>query len=586
MTVPQHQQVRPATIAAFCLPLAVYATTAARTAQGGDTTEFAWLAYAGGVAHPPGYPLYSLVVRLFAHLPFESQYFRIALASALFGAATVALVQHLGARLTGRPWLALLASLVFALSSPQWKLAGVPEVFTMNAMMALVVALCSIRLAESTPEQLRRRAFVLGLTFGLGLSNHHTLILCAPLPLVALVAVARRMSVASAWRAFVRATLGGLVGLTPYLVLLIAARVAGPEALAWGDTRTLSSLLDHFLRREYGTFRLYSGPGQEVNPGRSIAVFATHLTSSFAYAFAAVGVAGLVVALRRYRVKAIALASALFCSSVVFLAIQNIPAIGDHVVARFHLLPMALFAPFVVVGLVWVSERAKKPALLLVLLGIALNARQHFQRANWRADTAVERMVMGLVEPLLPNAIVIGAGDHMLFTAGWVTQVLRVRPDVRYVDRERLSARWYYERVRREIPEFSLPYSAGSYPIEVLAIHLARATPTYVTATYPPHMSKERLQLEPAGLAYLVVPRGTPSLPLIAALKQLETATSHFGTQPAPIDNWSWDVHKQVGSMWALLSAMSREQNDPETSEYCLERATALLPEPTPPERF
>src|SRR4030095_1987975 len=44
-----------------------------------------------------------------------------------------------------------------------------------------------------------------------------------------------------------------LLGMTPYLYLVVAS---GHAPVTWGDTATLDGFLTHFLRREYGTFRL------------------------------------------------------------------------------------------------------------------------------------------------------------------------------------------------------------------------------------------------------------------------------------------------------------------------------------------
>src|SRR4051812_32104974 len=81
-----------ATALAFALPLAAYLTTAARTVQGGDAGEFALLGNLGGVAHPPGYPLYSLLARLGAALPTGGAFFRVAVVSALCGATATAVL--------------------------------------------------------------------------------------------------------------------------------------------------------------------------------------------------------------------------------------------------------------------------------------------------------------------------------------------------------------------------------------------------------------------------------------------------------------------------------------------------------------
>jgi hypothetical protein len=46
----------------------------------------------------------------------------------------------------------------------------------------------------------------------------------------------------------------GLLGLLPYVYLPLASRP--PTQYAWGDTSSLSGLLAHFLRREYGSLQM------------------------------------------------------------------------------------------------------------------------------------------------------------------------------------------------------------------------------------------------------------------------------------------------------------------------------------------
>jgi hypothetical protein len=57
-----------------------------------DDGLFILASYYLGIAHPPGYPLFTLVGHLFSLLPFGSVAYRVHLASALFGALSCALL--------------------------------------------------------------------------------------------------------------------------------------------------------------------------------------------------------------------------------------------------------------------------------------------------------------------------------------------------------------------------------------------------------------------------------------------------------------------------------------------------------------
>ena len=87
-----------------------------------------------GVAHPPGYPLYTLIVYLFTLLPFGSVAFLGHLSSAVLGALACGCV-YVCARLLGAsPIPALTGTYLFAASEHFWSQAIIAEVYTLNAL--------------------------------------------------------------------------------------------------------------------------------------------------------------------------------------------------------------------------------------------------------------------------------------------------------------------------------------------------------------------------------------------------------------------------------------------------------------------
>src|SRR4051812_1979972 len=140
------------TFLCFVLALSLYVWTAARTVQGGDAGEFGLIGILGGIAHPPGYPLYSLLARLAGVLPFGPPFYRVALASAVCGAASVALVRRVTWRWSGHRFASIATALVYATAPLSWRLAGIPEVFTLHALLVAALLLAALRLVESAPD--------------------------------------------------------------------------------------------------------------------------------------------------------------------------------------------------------------------------------------------------------------------------------------------------------------------------------------------------------------------------------------------------------------------------------------------------
>lgn len=169
-------------IGAGALALAVYVRTLSPTTDVADSLEFQVVAYRLTFAHPPGYPLYTLLGRLFTLLPLGDVAYRMNLLSAVAAGVAVAVTFVAAARLTGRPAAALAGALVFAFSPAFWSQAVITEVYTLNVLLVAVVLMGLA--GWSAPPTGGRRGdgwlAVATLAAGLGASHHVTIVFTAP----------------------------------------------------------------------------------------------------------------------------------------------------------------------------------------------------------------------------------------------------------------------------------------------------------------------------------------------------------------------------------------------------------------------
>ncbi len=114
----------------------------------GDGIELAMVSYLLGIAHPTGYPLFTLLGYLFTHmlpthlLPWGNVAGRLGIMSALFSAAAVPAVYALARQLHLDRFGSLLAALTFGLGQAAWTVAARGDVHGLNALlMALSTAL-------------------------------------------------------------------------------------------------------------------------------------------------------------------------------------------------------------------------------------------------------------------------------------------------------------------------------------------------------------------------------------------------------------------------------------------------------------
>src|SRR5687768_3341379 len=79
----------------FFIALFVFICTASRTVTFEDSGLFILASHFWGIAHPPGYPLYTFLGHIFSYLPFGTVAFRISLLSCLLGAGSAVLCVQL-----------------------------------------------------------------------------------------------------------------------------------------------------------------------------------------------------------------------------------------------------------------------------------------------------------------------------------------------------------------------------------------------------------------------------------------------------------------------------------------------------------
>ncbi|HEY1088166.1 MAG TPA: DUF2723 domain-containing protein, partial [Archangium sp.] len=221
-----------AAFGAAAAALIAYALTLHPGIPGGDAGELAAAACAGGVAHPPGYPLHGLLLRAFG-LFTSSKLTAFHLSSAVCSAAAIGFLVDLVRRWTGRVSAGLLAGAAWFASPLAWLYSTTVEVFALHVLLVVVTLWAFTReVQHSTP----RARLLLGLVSGLVVTHHQTAVFVV-LPLL----FVRRMH----WRELAK---GLALGCLPLLLLPLWS---GTDTLfSWGDARTFDGFFTHVLRRE------------------------------------------------------------------------------------------------------------------------------------------------------------------------------------------------------------------------------------------------------------------------------------------------------------------------------------------------
>ncbi len=165
----------------FLAVLAVYLRTLAPTIATlfDDSLEFQLVAFQPGIAHPTGYPLYTLLGKLFTWLPVGDVAYRVNLLSAVAAAGAVTLLAWLLHQI-GLHWVAAMSgALAFAFSRTFWSQATIAEVYTLHALFVVLLLVLTLRVSRATACE-RRVWYAWAFVLGLSLTHHRTILLLWP----------------------------------------------------------------------------------------------------------------------------------------------------------------------------------------------------------------------------------------------------------------------------------------------------------------------------------------------------------------------------------------------------------------------
>jgi hypothetical protein len=417
---------------------------------GTDGGDLIAAAYNLGVPHPTGYPTYSLLAWLFSRLPLGTVAYRVNLLSAACAAGVVVLLFRVGERLLpseGHPLLLPGATaLTLGFSSLLWSQAVISEVYTLLAFFAALLLWLMVRWRAGGDDSL---LWLAGLTIGLGLGNHITLVLGLPAAALLLWPERRR------WlclRVLVPSLALLLAGLAVYAYLPLAARHQPP--VNWGYVTTWERFRWVVTADQY--HGLAFGLEPAAMPGR-VAAWAALLGDQFGWWGLALALAGGWWWWRHDRwFTAFSLAWMLLVGIYAFFYNTR----DAHI---YLIVPLLLFALWWGAGvrllLRWLQ--AWRPAWRRVLLvGMALlpvvSLGLHWGPADPDDDWQVLAYVYQALEPVPADSLIVVRGDGPTFALWYGVYAEEHRTDVAVVSGPLLAFIWYREHVRDFYPHLIL----------------------------------------------------------------------------------------------------------------------------------
>jgi hypothetical protein len=465
------------------LSFLVYLSTMSRSIpyiDGGELTTVLWTL---GIAHPTGYPLFTLLGHLFVQIPFSSE---VAVRANLFAAVCTAAagaifyfvfvkallvlrvfdsanssnnssrerkkrklqrvdepeeipVEVLKIRLA-----AVLASLSLIFSQTFWEQSTSIEVYPLQLVLFALILVMWLRFHESPAPS---RSFFSGLVLGLGFTNHMTTILTVPALIFLFVSSYRqkKFDLKLIYRIIAGGALAGL------LYLYLPIRSSQNPILDWGNP-------DNFQRLAW----LVSGKQFRVWMFSSFDVFQKQLGVFFSSIYSEFRITILVVvlgaAISLFSVKLLGsmrkyfwFCLLLLLGDILYAANYNI-----HDISSYFLLAYISLGLFAAAGFRWTIEMLHRHSKNVVALAAILlifpifTAFANFGSVNESNDYSVEKYTKDILSSVPHNSLVLSyQWDDFVSASLYYQNVDEIRKDVIVIDKELLRRSWYAAQIHK-----------------------------------------------------------------------------------------------------------------------------------------
>jgi len=456
----------------------VYLNTIAPTVVAADAGELAAVQYTLGIAHPTGYPLFTIIGYLFLLIPLPfTPIFQANLLAAIWTSAAVAvfirtvmfLLNNLSHFKSNRDessnesdipywmkyFISISSGLFLAFSKTFWAQSTSIEVYSLHMLLFslsfyyLLKAFCN-----KDEEKIISKEWILFAVFlALGFTNHMSIIFILP-------AAAYLFLVKYKFAGIKKILVMKLIFL-PIVVLLysyLPLRASMLPVMNWGNPSTLGAAVDHISGKLYHQFVLQTGRTFI----EQLSVFFQAITINFDATDFKSNELGLVllvsffgIVTSFFHVRKLFIATILILiTCVMFTAFYGIPDIDNYFLAAYFSLVLFSVIGLTTVTKIKIDSRMKCPALILIGT-ICLLSEIIFN--HYRVDESVnylfEDYTKAMMNSLDRGSIIMSSNSSFYFPALYYQFAEEFKTDIVVAEHLLLQQRWYYSQLKKSHPE-------------------------------------------------------------------------------------------------------------------------------------
>ncbi|MCX8055664.1 MAG: DUF2723 domain-containing protein [Ignavibacteria bacterium] len=464
----------------FVITFTVYFFTFSRSLFFTDSGELASVSSTLGIAHPTGYPLYTIISYLWLKipLPFDnitqlnllSSIFCGLSATILYLILNVLFFSNFEKTIDNRLSIQLSSGLLaigFGFTSIVWEQATTNEVYSLHFLMVNLFLYFLLKAHFTNSYKLFMvSAFVLGLS----LANHMTSILLIPVSLYTFFKKSGKGFDFSGnrFKQFIFLIIPLFLALSLYLYLPI--RSSMDPIFNWGFvSKSIDKFFYHISGKQYQVW-MFSGFDawkknfnvfiNEITGNIGALILFTYLiglllifvdknkvSAIFNFIFAPFAL--LFTSFKKYRQFIITFFTIALLSCIIYSFNYSIYDIQPY----FYLAYLSMFI-LLALPTVYYSSQIKKPLLSLYIFIPLLLIFYNYSEVDKSKDTTVVEYTKSIIDNLPNNSIIISSQWDYFCSAFWyLQQVEGYRKDIVLIEKELMRRTWYPYQLAKWYPE-------------------------------------------------------------------------------------------------------------------------------------
>ncbi len=408
-----------------------------------DSGELAAVSYTLGIAHPTGYPLYTLISYFFAHVPGEPIK-NLNILSALFTTTAAVFLYFAAKQILRNKITPLLCVSLFAFSLTIWRTSVTNEVYPLTALFAVLIIYSLFKLRND------RGFYFIMYLIGLSFTNH-IIIFSLAIPVFCYIIFVYRPSL----KKIMFGLLCALLGVSVYLYLI--TRTYGGAGLAWGNTYNLQRLIWHVSGKQYQVWMFTLSLKETLN---NLFNGFTILLKDFLFIFIIPVFFGFYQLYRVAR-KYFWLFTCIVLLNLLYATNYPIPDIESYYIPGFIAL-IFIFA----FGLSLIRKYLKWFFVLPIAVIIPI---VNYSPCTLRENTFGLDFGAAHLEQLPQKSLLICSYWDIYSPTIYLRKVKGIRRDLIIIDKELLRRTWYIKYIKEEYPEFyqTIEDAVEAYLIEL-----------------------------------------------------------------------------------------------------------------------